>query len=174
MKQFHFRPGVLGKKNAGNPVTEPHAQVPRSRAASFAKTFYYFLDHWFGHLLKTFPSKVRNELVVFDRSFEDIFIDPKRYRLAGAETLARILSRLLPKPELTIILDADPTIVHARKPELSLKELSRQREALRELARRIPRCKVVSASHSPEQVARAVQDEMILFLSKRETRWHCP
>ena len=172
MKQFHFRPGVLGKKITGAPVTQPHAQVPRSRAASFAKTFYYFLDHWIGHILKTFPSKVRNELVVFDRSFEDIFIDPKRYRLAGAETMARILRRFLPKPELTIILDADPAIVHARKPELSLEELSRQREVFRQLAGRLPRCIVISAAQTPEQVVRAAHTGMLAFLSDRENRWH--
>jgi thymidylate kinase len=172
MKQFHFRPGVLGKKNSGAPVTQPHAQAPRSRAASFAKTFYYFCDHWVGHLLKTFPAKVRNELVVFDRSFEDIFVDPKRYRLAHAETLARLLSRLLPRPDLTLVLDADPELVHARKPELSVEELRRQREVLRHLAGQIPGCVVVSASQTPEAVARQVQHSIIEFLSKRAARWH--
>lgn len=171
VKQFHFRPGVLGKNSPGT-VTQPHAQVPRSRTASLAKTIYYFVDHWLGHLGRTLPAKIRNELVVFDRSFEDVFVDPKRYRLSGAEGLGRGLNRLLPKPELTIILDADPEIVHARKPELSIAELQRQRDILRTLATRQPRCVVIAASQSPEAVARAVQVSMISFLAERESRWH--
>lgn len=174
IKQFHFRPCVFGNKPSGTPVTQPHAQSPRSRPASLAKTLYYFVDHWLGHLVKTYPSKVRNELVVFDRSFEDIFIDPKRYRLSGAESLGRFLNRFLPRPELTIILDAEPEIVHARKPELSIEELTRQRDLLRDYAARTPDCLMVAASPPPAQVARAAQAGMVSFVARREARWHRP
>jgi thymidylate kinase len=171
--QSHFRPGVLGKsKPAGATVSEPHAQAPRSTLASLAKTVYYFADHWLGYVLKTCPAKVRRDLVIYDRSFEDVFVDPRRYRLAGSSGLARWLSRLLPRPDLTIVLDADPELVHARKPELAVEELRRQRQVLRQLAERSGSWALVSAAATPDQVARAVQDRMLQFLAQRESRRH--
>ena len=173
VRQFHFRPGVFGKKASGV-VTEPHAQPPRSRAFGIGKTFYYFADHWLGYLGVTFPAKVRNELVIFDRSFEDVFVDPRRFRLSPGGRLARWLRRLLPSPDLTFVLDADPELVHARKPELGIEELRRQREVLRELAGQTVRCTVISAAQTPEQVARAVRQQMIIFLAARAARRQRP
>lgn len=170
-KQFHFRPGVLGKK-ASTTVSEPHAQPPRSTGASLAKLLYYFADHWLGYLSRTFPAKVRRELVIFDRSFEDVLVDPRRYRLSGSSSLARCLMKLLPSPDLTFVLDADPELVHARKPELELEELRRQREVLRQLAAETSRCFVISAAEASDQVARAVQTAMLQFLVQREKRRH--
>lgn len=167
MTQFHFRPGLLGKKPAGV-ITQPHAQPPRSRLSSLAKTLYYFADHWLGYLGKIFPAKVRRELVVFDRSFEDVLVDPRRYRLSAGSGFARFLKRLLPPPDLTFVLDAEPELVHARKPELGIAELRRQREFLRQLASRTPRCVIISAAETPAQVARTVQRQMIVFLAERE------
>jgi thymidylate kinase len=170
LTQFHFRPNVFGKKSDAGPVTEPHAQPPRSAAASLAKTLYYFADHWLGYVLKTYPAKVRRDLVIYDRSFADVFIDPRRYRLPAGSRLARWLNRLLPPPDLTIVLDADPELVHARKPELPVEELRRQRASLRELAGQTNRCAVVSASESPDQVARAVQGHLIARMAQRTGR----
>lgn len=167
VKQFHFRPGTLGKKSQGT-VSNPHAETPRPLPASIAKIFYYFADHWLGWLLKTLPATVRRDLVIFDRSFEDILVDPRRYRLAGSSWLARLLKKLLPSPDLTFVLDAEPELVHARKPELEIAELGRQREVLRQLSAVTPRCHVISAAQSPEEVALAVQKAMIQFLAKRE------
>lgn len=166
-RQFHFRPAVLGKK-ASTTVGEPHAQPPRSTGASLAKLMYYFADHWLGYLSRTFPAKVRRELVIFDRSFEDVLVDPRRYRLSGSSPLARCLKKLLPSPDLTFVLDADPELVHARKPELELEELRRQREVLRQLAAETSRCFVISAAEASDQVARAVQKAMLQFLVQRE------
>jgi thymidylate kinase len=139
---------------------------------SRAKILYYFADHWLGYLLKTYPAKVRNDLVIFDRSFEDVFIDPERYRLSGGGRLARWLNRLLPRADLTIVLDADPEIVHARKPELPIEELRRQRAILQRLTSQSDRCTLVAATAPTQQVARAVQCHMITFLAKREAHRH--
>ena len=171
VKQFHFRPGILGKNSPGA-VSQPHAQPPRSRLASLAKIFYYFVDHWLGYILKIYPAKVRNELVVFDRSFEDTFVDPLRYRLSGGNGFARWLNGLMPPADLAIILDANPEITHARKPELDVAELRKQRGILQELAKHSDHCILVSAANTPDQVAHAVQQSMVAFLAKREEQRH--
>ena len=49
------------------------------------------------------------------------------------------LGSLLPKYDLAIVLEADPLSVHARKPELSIKQISEQQAAWLRLAPRVAR-----------------------------------
>jgi len=105
---FHFRPKVFEKGENDAPVTNPHEKPPRSRIAGLAKLMYYFLDNFAGYIAKVFPAKVRNELIIFCRSFDDLLIDPRRYRFHSAGWPARLLHGLLPRPDLTFVLDAEP------------------------------------------------------------------
>ena len=166
---FHFRPMLFEKQHRGI-VTDPHAQPPRSPFENCLKLFYYAVDWWLGFLLLVLPARARSTLVVFDRNFEDILIDPKRYRLRGAGTLARALRRLLPCADLTFVLDAEPRTIHARKPELPLEETERQLRALRALAASSSRHRLISADNAPADVAREVSAQVIHFLAAREAR----
>jgi thymidylate kinase len=149
------------------PVTDPHGQYPRGRLAAWVKLVFYFCDQLLGYILKVFPAKVRNELIIFCRNFDDVLIDPRRYRFPKAGWLARCLRRLLPRPDLTIVLDAEPEQIVARKAELSLEEVRRQRLAFQALAMRSPRSVVVSCAEPPDVVARAASREVIRFLAER-------
>lgn len=167
----HFRPMCIAPRGGGIVVTEPHAHAPRGGVASAAKVFLYFFDHWLGWLLHTRPALTRSTLVIFDRHFDDLIVDPRRYRLAGVDWLVRALRRILPRPELTLVLDAEPATVHARKPELPVTELSRQRAALLALAATDPRAVVISAERPPEEVARDAARAVVRWLAHR-TRDH--
>jgi thymidylate kinase len=167
---FHFRPKVFGRSDEGAPVTDPHGQRPRGWLASWAKLIFYFFDQLLGFVLKVLPAKMRNELIIFCRDFDDVLIDPHRYRLSNSGWLGRCLRRLLPHADLTIVLDAEPEQIVARKAELSLEELRRQRLALRELASHNPRYVVVPAAPSPDAVARTACREVINFLAERVNR----
>jgi thymidylate kinase len=76
----------------------------------------------------------------------------------------------LPRADLTIVLDAEPEQIVARKAELTLEEVRRQRLALRELAAQRPRYVLVSGAASPDAVARAACREVIQFLAQRVKR----
>ncbi len=167
---FHFRPKVFEADKNVAPVTDPHGKPPRSRSAGLAKLFYYFADHLAGYFGRVLPAKVRNELIIFCRSFDDLLIDPRRYRLHNAGWLARLLAWVLPRADLTFVLDGEPEQLHARKPELSLEELRRQRMALKRLAANRPQHVLVSSAQPPEEVAREVCREVIGFLAQREKR----
>ncbi len=167
---IHFRPKVFERETAATAVTDPHGKAPRTLLASWAKLLFYFADQLAGYLIKVFPAKVRNELIVFCRDFDDVLIDPERYRFAGANWLARCLGRLLPRPDLTLVLDAEPEQILARKAELTLEEVRRQRAAFRSLVATSPRYGLVSSAQSPEQVARAAGRVVIQFLAERIQR----
>jgi hypothetical protein len=72
------------------------------------------------------PVRTRTGLVVVERGFVDIAVDPRRYRLRVSPTLVDTLARLLPRPDVTIVLEAPPETITARKAELSATEVRRQ------------------------------------------------
>lgn len=167
---FHFRPKIFEQEKNSGAVTNPHGEPPRSLLFGIAKLFYYFLDHLIGYFVTVFPRKVRNELIFFDRNFDDLLVDPTRYRFSRAGLLAHLLARLLPRPDITFVLDASPELVHARKPELSLDELQRQRTRFRQLAKKNSAYVLVSADQAADKVAQTVCHEVVGFLASREKR----
>ena len=164
---YKFRPDVF---NTIKPETQPrpHARTPRGRILSWAKMFYYAADWWLGFLVRLLPEKSRGVLLLFDRDFNDVVVDRRRYLVRGVRNLARVLRRALPQADATFILTADPEAVHARKPELSLAELRRQLAAYRWLASRHSRMHVICADQPADEVARLVSRTVFLQLAQRE------
>jgi len=170
---FKFRPDVFNRIEPGT-EPRPHDRPPRSRIVSWAKILYYFADWWLGLFLCLLPERRRGALVVFDRDFDDIVIDQRRYLVQGVGTLAAVLRRFVPRADATFILDADPQAVHARKPELPVVELERQRQAFRTLAASDRRMRLVCADQPPDEVARVVCRDVIALLGEREERRSLP
>ena len=167
-KVYHFRPMFFESPSDSKPVTEPHGKPAYGLARSMAKLLYYFLDHWAAYLLKLLRLKVESTLIIFDRDFDDILVDPKRYRLSPAAIpLARVLRKMLPKSEVTFVLDVDPASCHARKPELPVPELERQRKVLRALAANDRRYHLIDSNRPAKEVANSVCGSVIDLLLKR-------
>lgn len=124
---FHWRPNILLPRNSRPPVTDPHALPPRGPVISSLYLLGFILDYWIGYLFKIRYFLSRGSLVVFDRYFYDVLVDPKRARFAGPQWFAGLLARLVPRPDLTLVLDANEHVMYARKGELSISELRRQR-----------------------------------------------
>jgi thymidylate kinase len=162
----HFRPGLLDGKTGGPPVTDPHGKPPRSWPAGVAKTFFYFLDQWAGHLARIRPALVRNRLVIFDRDFHDLLLDTRRYRLRGVRWLVRLLAPLAPRADLTLGLHAPAAVIHARKPELPVAELERQMDVLRKLASGCRNWHLLDAGAPPEAV---LQEALRVVLARLES-----
>jgi thymidylate kinase len=164
---IHFRPAVWEKKKTGV-VTDPHGRPPRNLLMSWLKVGYYFADHWAGWWLVVRPATKRGALVIFDRSFDDLLVDEKRYRLQGTAWLVRILRRWVPRMDQTFMLSAPAEMLHARKPELPLAELARQQEVLQRLVSAGGRYVLISAAETPEQVAQAVWREVMICLTEKK------
>ena len=164
---FHWRPSSLFRgKHIGN-VTEPHAQVPHSAWRSVARILSHILDYWFGYLTKIRPGLARSNLVVFDRYFYDLMVDPRRYRYGGPQWLILALTPLVPKPHLVLVLDASEETVLSRKQELDLKELRRQRTCYGRLAGRIASTEVVQADEEIGQVVGRASQAVARLLVRR-------
>jgi len=163
---IHFQPGFFGKKRK-DAVQSPHAYPPRSKAASWLKVLYYYADWLFGYLGDLRCRVARSTLVLCDRTFDDLVVDAKRYRLQASSTLASVLRRALPAPALILALIGPAASVHARKPELPVAEIERQQDMLRKLATTDQRMQVVDAGCTPDEVAATSARMVLEFMAAR-------
>jgi len=133
--RVHQRPAVLaGRRVRSGPITDPHGKAPRPAVIAAAKLAVVFLDHLIGGHLR-WRRQRRSGLLLVERGWFDMVVDPKRYRLG--ESLARAaapLGRLLLRPDVVVLLTGDPDALHDRKPELGAFEVRRQAERWRDIA----------------------------------------
>jgi thymidylate kinase len=123
---LHHRPAVLPRRRMHQgTVTDPHAEAAYPPWRSLLKLAYLFLDYQLGWWLKVRPVRRRGGSVLLERGWWDLAVDPRRYRLAPSRWMY-ILGRLIPRPDLTIILVADPVLLVSRVEELPVAEIARQ------------------------------------------------
>lgn len=164
----HLRPRIFaGSKTVPLRVTQPHAQPARGTLASLAKLAYFFFDYVAGHILRVVPLAIRSTLVVFDRYYHDLLVDPKRYRYGGPMPLARWVARHVPAPDMWIVLDAPSDVLQARKAEVSADESERQRYGYLELVSDRWNATVVDASQELSRVVSEVETAVLTFLEQR-------
>lgn len=169
---FHWRPGLLGGKQATGPVTNPHGQSLRPAWLSVGHLFARLLDYWLGYCFVIRPLLARSGLVVFDRYFHDLIVDPKRYRYGGPMWLARVLSRIVPQPDVVLVLDAPEHVIFARKQEVPLEEVKRQRRLYLEVAQSFSRATVMDARRSVREVCEEADQRIVKSMGRRFQRRH--
>jgi hypothetical protein len=159
--RLHHRPGLLPVRTADvGPVTEPHKDNPYPGLLSLAKTVYLFVDYLLGWAIRVRPWVRRGGWVILERGWWDIAVDPLRYRLRSPARLVRVLGRLLPRPDLTLILEAPENVLLERKRELPSDELLRQARAWRRILPRGVHKLHLDASLPPEEVLRQAADAL--------------
>jgi thymidylate kinase len=131
---------------------------------------YWFIAYAPGYYLTVHPALARANLVVHDRHLVDVLVDPRRYRYGGPAWLLRLLWRLIPRPDLVILLDAPPEVIQARKQEVPFAETARQRQAYLALVGSMRNGRVVDAGRPLEQVAGDVEDLIVRHLAARLVR----
>jgi thymidylate kinase len=171
---FHWRPtAILPQKATGAPVTNPHAKPPRGKLGSVAVLFLRFLDYWLGYFLALRPFLARSGLIVFDRYFPDLLVDPLRYRYSGPMWLPKLLSRLVPRPDLfLVLLEPQSEILLSRKREVALEELRRQQAGYRRLAAWLGKARLIKVDQGVERTAAEASRCVVEHLSQRFERRH--
>ncbi len=163
---FHLKPRIFGNKGDGKPVTNPHGKEPHRGLKSYLKLIYFALDYIIGYWIKIFPLTIRSSLIIFDRYYDDILVDPKRYRYSGSIKFAKVLKILIPEPDIYIILTTEPHIIYKRKVEVSFEELKRQIQEYDNLLDNKKFFKI-DASLPPKQILDKINEIIIKKLAKR-------
>jgi len=170
IRQFHFRPAFGRQWQDLVPVPAPHARPPRSFFVSVLKLLYWLSDYWVVHLFCIRPARLNSSLVIYDRYYHDVLVDPKRYRLpARGLWFAKFLAPLLPRPDLYLLLDVPAGIVQDRKPEVSLEESCRQRLAYLQMFQSLPNAVVIDAARPLDEVAGQMKTVVLAALANRST-----
>lgn len=168
--QFHFRPRFCSRDRTRPPVTAPHSQPPRGLCLSVGKLLYWLADYWYGYLAVVGPALRHSKLVVFDRYFPDMLVDPCRYRLPQALVgFAQRLAAIIPQPDLYVLLDAPAEVVQHRKQEVAEAESRRQRAAYLRMFESLPCTLIVDATYPINEVAAQVSSAAFVLLARPAT-----
>jgi thymidylate kinase len=132
--RFHWRPQLLPKlgrsaQQGGAPSDENAvpSEVSKYRGiVSLARFFYYWLDFVLGYWLVIYPRRKQGILVLGERYFADTLVHPARYGFSVPHCVMRLASKLVPSPDLMVLLKDDPRTIFARKPELSVSAIAAQ------------------------------------------------
>jgi len=172
---FHLRPTLLGKSQSAAPVTDPHGQPPRSNLTSTLKLAAYVLDYALGYWMVIRPLAARSGFVVFDRYYQDLLVDPRRFRYSGPAWLVRLLGQFVPQPDLVLLLDAPSAVTLSRKCEVEPAEAERQRRSYLSLVKEISAAHIVDAAqdapHVICQATRIVVRHLAARFRTRHGQW---
>jgi hypothetical protein len=94
-------------------------------------------------------------------------VDPRRYRLQVPPGLVRRLGALLPRPDLTLVLESSPGRLRERKAELPEAELERQSAAWRQVLPPAVRRRRLDAALPFERVLEEASEEVLELLEAR-------
>jgi len=115
---------------------------------------------------------VRSQLVAFDRYYQDLLVDPARFRYGAPMRLARWGARLVPRPDLWALLDAGPAALEATGVESPSAEPGRQRQEYLQVVGRRRDAVVVDAARPLDEAAAAVEWALLGLLERRLARRH--
>lgn len=149
---------------------DPHGKKPHGLVSSIFSLFYTAIDQWISRIIWGRTKMSRNLLVLNDRHMLEIVVDPKRFRYGGPKGLARLFMRLVPRPDLIVLLDAPAEVLQSRKQEVPFDETRRQRDAYARLVSSMSCGRLVSAADAPQTVAENVRKVILEHMQQRNAR----
>lgn len=158
---FHLGPSVLvrpGRLLRRPPASgdDPHHRAPSGVLGSVTRLAYLWLDMAIAWLPRVALPRFRSTLVVIERGWLDLSVDPRRYRIDLPPWTVRLAGAFLPRPDLTLVLAAAPAAIRERKAELSRFEIKRQLSAWQALAAADPeRFVTIDATNAAGMLAAA-------------------
>ena len=168
-QEFHFFP----KPSKGtNIITDPHSKKKRNIFFSVLKLFYFIVLYNWGTIRYVLPMKIKSTLTIFDRYFDDILIDPLRYRNGTPQWIVKICSRFIPEPSLWIILDCPTNIIQTRKSEVPISETERQCQAYLAFAKTKKNCIILNTNREIEAISLEACKFISASLNERSIKRH--
>lgn len=162
---FHLKP-IYAKDSSNEVTTDPHKFKPYSSLKSYAKLFYFLYQYNFGWIKNIIPLKIKSSLIIFDRYFDDVIADNKRYRYGGKNFIAKFFRLFIKKPALYFVLVTDAKIIYKRKQEVAFTELESQISKYRSLVDN-DRYFEIDVNESPSIIVRNVSRILMQKMNER-------
>jgi len=123
---FHLKPIKSKNSSTKEIVTNPHEYQLYLKSKSYLKLLYFVYQYNIGWVRNIINLQIRSSLIIFDRYFDDILVDYRRYRYGGNIAVAKLICFVIPKPEIYFILTTNADTIYKRKQEVTFVELKRQ------------------------------------------------
>ena len=164
---FHLKPFKSKSANTIINSENPHELPTYSILKSYIKLIFFVFQYNIGWALNIFLLKRKSSLIIFDRYFDDLLVDFKRYRFGGSIKLVNWMRHFIPKPDLYFILTANADVIYKRKQEVDFDELKRQINDYRKLGKLSKYCNV-DVNKSPDKI---VNEVFTLIMEKLNGRY---
>lgn len=149
---------------------DPESRVPRGRLGTMAKLMMFVADYWLGYWWQIRPKLVASTMVVSNRYFDDILVDPGYYRIDRSRRLARWLLPWIPRPELWLVFDVPSEVLQTRTREVAAEEAARLRSEYRKVLRRREDVVVLDAEQPIDEVSAEAERAIVAQLARRTAR----
>jgi thymidylate kinase len=129
-KYFHFipsPPNLLYDSLKVDPALVEKNRFPGSRFLGLLRIGRNLVRAWAAYLLAIRPALQAGSMVVGDRWLYGYIAQPLALKFNGPEWVARFVLRVMPQPDLVVVLDAPSEVIHGRKAELSVDEIEDER-----------------------------------------------
>lgn len=164
-QNHYLRPQMFGGKRT-NEGDSPDRGPRLGPILSLGKLTGFAIDYILGYWTTVRPTLVSSGLVLFKRYFDDLMADPRKFNFGASPWWLRWTRSIIPQPNVHILLEAPSDELLARKPNISKRELERQRDGYRDVLD--DRAIVVDASAPAEKVA---QDVIAHILNAMELQY---
>lgn len=159
------------RRSRRTPVTEhnPHGKSAHPLPVALLTVGYGIVDQWLSDCVFSRRKRSQNRLLLCDRHPRELLLDGKRFRFPGPAWLARMLTRLMPMPDLVILLDAPAEVLQRRKQEVPFEETQRQAAAYRAYVGSLPQGRIVDGTQPAEAIAEQIRNLLLETLRGRLT-----
>jgi len=164
VKMRHLKPRYVAQFR-GQPATivvDPHGKPPRGTLSSLIKIWVWFFEEWYANLFQ----EKSDTLLVCDRYFHDLLVDPKRFRFGAPLWTAELVGKLMPRPRLWILLNAPASVLQSRKQEVLPEETARQCQAYLAFVSKQREHVIVDASQPLEKVIADVENAISIAVTE--------
>jgi hypothetical protein len=173
-------PAFRGTWYANVPPLQPaHRGVPdmaspqalRGPEVSGISRVRFFFDHVVGRFVTVRPRKVHSALIISDHHFSGVLVNPQHYGYGAAAMPARLAGKLMPQPDLCIVLRAFANSPAPGDAEIASTEPLRRGDNCPALFRGPP-VRVVNASQDASRIVRDIDRAILAYLARRTERRH--
>lgn len=156
VREVHWCPTWNQRADSGDApaVKDPHGQRRKGLAGSVGQLGWIAARWWRARLGAIWHGRAKETLLISDRYYADMLVDPQRFRNSAPRWLMKWVFAFLPKPDVVVILTGEPREIQQRKEEVSLAETTRQCVAYAQLAKDLGRRAVcIDALNPPDEIA---------------------
>ena len=121
----------------------------------------------FGYIFNIKFLLARSTTVAIDRYFYDILVDPERYKIKLPEKIIKFFISIVPKPDLTFVITADPKKIYERKKEIQEDKIQEIQNKYLELKKIIKNSYIIDNSKDLQKCVTNVQDITVNFMDKK-------